>query len=108
MSTSTPTGRALGWTLSALSDPDLLLAWLILAGVLLVGGLAIYAATRWYRNLNQPPSTSGEDLGQLPRALEQELSPEEMERLRAAIERRQDNAERGAGSAEPKPPEPPA
>jgi len=70
-------------------DPELLTTFGVLLAVLVCGVVAVWLAFRWYHNLKQLPSTSGDALAQLTRALEEqtELDPEEIERIRAAIQR---------------------
>ncbi|HYV39077.1 MAG TPA: hypothetical protein VE988_25550 [Gemmataceae bacterium] len=73
---------------NAMFDAELLTTLTLLAAAVLSGGLAIYAAYRWYRTLKQPASSTRDDLAQLRRALkEQRLDPDEAARILAAIER---------------------
>jgi hypothetical protein len=72
-------------------DAELLTTLALLAAAVLSGGLAIYAAYRWYRTLKQPASNARDDLAQLRRALkEQRLDPDEAARVLAAIERQRE------------------
>jgi hypothetical protein len=88
MTTSTQARRDVCWAAGGLFDPDVVTTYAVLVALLVGGGLLIYAAFRWYRTLRQPTSTAGEDLAQLNLTLqEQGLAPEELERIRAAIER---------------------
>lgn len=77
-----------GFLATSLFESELTLMYAVLLALLLAGGVAIYAAYRWYRTLKEPPQSS-EALDQLARALEQPgaLDAEEAEKLRAALER---------------------
>jgi hypothetical protein len=74
---------------SRLYDPELLATVAVLLTLLVSGGLAIYATCRWYRNLKHETSSQSDDLDQLARVMEDEdeLGPEERQRLRAALQR---------------------
>jgi hypothetical protein len=84
--------KSVCWSAASLIESDLALMYVVLLAVLLAGGIAIYAAYRWYRTLNQETTTpAGEDLAQLAQALQEqgELDAEEMAKIRAAVERGQ-------------------
>jgi hypothetical protein len=73
-------------------DLELVTTWLILLAMLAVGSLAVWYSSRWYRTLKQSGFSTGDDLAQLDRALddEDELDPQEIERIRAAIQKSSD------------------
>jgi hypothetical protein len=77
------------WSAATIFDSELTLMYAALLALLLAGGVAIYAAYRWYRTLKQPAPTSSEDLAELVRALHEQgkLDAEEAEKVRAAAER---------------------
>ena len=85
------TRNPIGWPAeSPLFDPEFVLTVAALVLVLTVGGVAIHAAYRWYRNLKQTPTGAGaEDAQQWIQSLEQdeELDAEELARLRAALDK---------------------
>jgi hypothetical protein len=87
--TAGPTGTTVCWPAFGFFQSELTLMYAVLLVVLLAGGIAIYAAFRWYRTLKEPPPGEGEDLAQFARALEEEgdLAPEEVEKVRAAVEK---------------------
>jgi hypothetical protein len=91
---------------ASLYDPELLATYAALLIVLVCGVVAVYAAFRWYRGLKQLTSTRSEDLAQLAQALEEQdgLNPDELQRVRAALER-QKSSEPGTpnpGDARPR------
>jgi hypothetical protein len=80
------------WSAVSIPNAELTLMYAVLLALLLAGGVAIYAAYRWYRTLKQPTPTSSEevaDLADLARALQEqgELDAAEAEKIRAAVER---------------------
>src|SRR5439155_15924740 len=85
------TRNPIGWPAeTVLFDPEFVLMVAALVLVLTVGGVAIQAACRWYRNLKQTPAAgSAEDAQQWIQALEEEedLDAEELARLRAALDK---------------------
>src|SRR5207237_303017 len=82
---------------SPLFDPEFVLTTVALVLVLALGGVIIRGAFRWYRGLKQPSSTSGDDQVQLMQALEEdELDPQELERVRAAIQKQQPKPDPGS------------
>jgi cytochrome c-type biogenesis protein CcmH/NrfG len=89
MKTSQP-GIFVFWAFTAILDDPLLLANVVLLVVLACGAVAIWLTYRWYRNLKQQPSTANEALLELARTIDQQeqLEADEVERIRAAIERR--------------------
>jgi hypothetical protein len=60
------------WSTASVFDSELTLMYAVLLALLLAGGVAIYAAYRWYRTLKQPAPTSSEDLAELARALQEQ------------------------------------
>jgi membrane protein implicated in regulation of membrane protease activity len=89
MKTSEP-GIFVLWAFTAIFDDPLLIANVLLLVVLAGGAVAIWLTYRWYRNLKQEPSTANESLLELASAIDQQeqLEADEVERIRAAIERR--------------------
>jgi hypothetical protein len=87
----------LGRPEASLFDLELLLTVATLSLALAAGALAFHWAYRWYRNQKQLPSTTNEDLAAFVRALqaEDELEPEELERVRAALDRQKRPGEPG-------------
>jgi len=83
------TGTTVCWSAVGFFQSDLTLMYAVLLVILLAGGIAIYAAFRWYRTLKEPPSPDGADLAQFARALEEQsdLAPEELAKVRAAVEK---------------------
>jgi hypothetical protein len=77
-------------------DPELLALYGILLLVLTGGGLIIYAAYRWYRNLKNAPSSRSDDLAQLTNIVEgqSELGADERERVLAALERAREGGDK--------------
>jgi hypothetical protein len=77
------------WSAASIFDSELTLMYAVLLALLLAGGVAIYAAYRWYRTLKQPAPTSRGDLAEFARTLQEqgELDAEEAEKIRAAAER---------------------
>jgi hypothetical protein len=75
--------------------PEVVVVCVALLAVVVSGMVAIYAAFRWYRAFQYSSSIKNEALADLERALEnqQELKPEELERVRAVIQQHQQNRE---------------
>jgi hypothetical protein len=74
---------------ASIFDPEFLTAYVVLLAALVCGGVAVWLAFRWYRNLKRRPSAADEAFAQLSQALEEQknLDPAEVERIRAAIRR---------------------
>jgi hypothetical protein len=68
--------------------------WFVVASLVaavLSGAVAVYAAYRWYRTSKEISSTRLDDLAELEKSLQDgALAPEEVERVRAAIQRHHD------------------
>jgi hypothetical protein len=75
--------------------PDVWVVCIALVAVVAAGMVAIYMSFRWYRAFQFSWSIKNEALADLERALEkqQELKPEELERVRAAIQLSQEKGE---------------
>src|SRR5438094_4541828 len=86
---------------SPLLDPEFVLMTVVLLLVLTVGGLAILAACRWYRTLEQPPATGGAEAAEFVQSLEEEdeLDAEELARVRAALDKQRES-ERASASGD--------
>jgi hypothetical protein len=78
--------------------------WLVYGGAFAafaLGSCAVIATYRWYRRVRHSQTTAGEDLAQLADAIadQPELEPEEVQRVREAIERRKQHLPENPGSA---------
>jgi hypothetical protein len=82
-----------------LSAPELYLVYGGAAAAFILGGFVVVRTYRWYRRTKQIETTAGEDLAQLAEAIttEAELAPEEVQRVRDAIERRMQKTLEEAG-----------
>jgi hypothetical protein len=77
-------------------DAELLTTSAVLLAVMMGGAVAVWLTFRWYRNLKQSLSAPDDALAQLTRALEDEeaeFDPEDVARIRAAIERQKQRAD---------------